>query len=104
MPRTSYRFRVAPVLILENGALEQGEWSEITNISTKDNQTFDLTNHWGSPSLAVSNVLVGKKKKVKKNSLIFEKAGTLVSSYGYCFGEHLWELKIWYSPSSSQAN
>jgi len=48
--------------------------------------------------LAVSNVVVGKKKKVQKNSLIFEKAGTLPSSYGYCFGEHLWEFKIWYSP------
>jgi hypothetical protein len=96
MPRTSYRFRVAPILSLEDANNEQGEWSEITNISTKDNQTFDLSNHWGAPSLAVSNVIVGKKKKVLKNSLIFEKAGTLASSYGYSFGEHIWDFKIWY--------
>ena len=65
MPRTSYRFRVAPSIMLDETSPElKGEWSEITNISTKDNQTFDLSNHWGAPSLAVSNVVVGKKKKV----------------------------------------
>jgi hypothetical protein len=51
MPRTTYRFRVAPLLITETvieGSTEstinqeQGEWSEITNIATKDNQTFEL--------------------------------------------------------------
>jgi hypothetical protein len=45
MPRTTYRFRVAPIVIGTSGddeqqILEQGEWSEISNISTKDNQTF----------------------------------------------------------------
>lgn len=65
MPRTTYRFRVAPILITnEDTIIEQGEWSDITNIITRDNQTFDLSNHWGAPSLAVNNVLVGKKKKV----------------------------------------
>ncbi len=47
MPRTTYRFRVAPILTSDDGAIEQGEWSEITNIATKDNQTFDLSNNWG---------------------------------------------------------
>jgi len=47
MPRTTYRFRVAPVSSKEDSESErQGEWSEVTNISTKDNQDFD-------PSLVV---------------------------------------------------
>jgi hypothetical protein len=44
MPRTTYRFRVAPVLITEDSSkpdeepkIEQGDWSEISNIATKDN-------------------------------------------------------------------
>ena len=44
MPRTTYRFRVAPLLVntSESGSpddskIEQGEWSEISNIATKDN-------------------------------------------------------------------
>ena len=44
MPRTTYRFRVAPILISENTEkpedepfVEQGDWSDISNIGTKDN-------------------------------------------------------------------
>ena len=44
MPRTTYRFRVAPVIITDEQSktddeplIEQGEWSEISNIQTKDN-------------------------------------------------------------------
>ena len=29
-----------------------------------------------------------------KNCLVFEKAGTQFSNYGYSFGEHLWEFKL----------
>ena len=44
---------------------DQGEWSEITNIATKDSQTFDLSNNWGQQSSAVANVKAeGKKKKL----------------------------------------
>ena len=65
MPRTTYRFRVAPIALKEDESTEQGEWSEVTNISTRDNQTFDLANHsWGATSFAVNNIQVGKKKKV----------------------------------------
>jgi hypothetical protein len=43
------------------------------------------------------NQLGGKKKKQPaKNSLLFEKAGTLIANYGYSFGDHLWEFKIHY--------
>lgn len=44
MPRTTYRFRVAAVIISEpetegsnEPVIEQGEWSEIQNITTRDN-------------------------------------------------------------------
>jgi len=41
-PRTTYRFRVAPITTATKGGEEpeteeQGEWSEISNITTKDN-------------------------------------------------------------------
>ena len=95
MPRTTYRFRVSPLLLLEQDEgeeqkTEQGEWSEISNISTKDNQSFD-TQGTHCASLVM---------KSKKKQLNFEKAGTMVAQYGYSFGEHLWELKITYAPNS----
>ena len=43
MPRTTYRFRVAPLIISDSDIgsdepkTDQGEWSEISNIATKDN-------------------------------------------------------------------
>jgi hypothetical protein len=63
MPRTTFRLRVAPVLHIEMALhnndesiietqsvgeksvtqIEQGEWSEVTNIATKDTQTFEVT-------------------------------------------------------------
>ena len=62
MPRTTFRLRVAPVLHIEmvlhsqdDGPdevsladaktvtqIEQGEWSEVTNIATKDTLTFEM--------------------------------------------------------------
>ena len=59
MPRTTFRLRVAPVLHIEMALhseeaeevpsdkktvtqIETGEWSEVTNISTKDIQTLEL--------------------------------------------------------------
>jgi hypothetical protein len=95
MPRTTYRFRVAPLIITESSddsneqTVEQGEWSEISNITTKDNQSFDFSNMGG---LCASLVTRGRKKWLN-----FEKAGTMLAQYGYSFGEHLWELKISYS-------
>ena len=64
MPRTTYRFRVAPILLTEGNEdgsrpqkVELGEWSDISNISTKDNLTFE-----GS---AEAEVLIrGKSKSI----------------------------------------
>ena len=86
MPRTTYRFRVAPLLIndSENSSdqkQEQGEWSDITNIATKDNQTFEIQQ---------SNPCATLVQKQKMRYLSFDKTGTIMSQYGYSFGEHLW--------------
>lgn len=77
----------------------------MTNIATKDNLTFDLASHsWGVNQFAVShnpataNTSGHKKTKKKSNSVFFEKAGTIFGSYGFSFGEHLWEFKIQYNP------
>lgn len=101
MPRTTYRFRVAPIIISEDPTkmeeepnIEQGEWSEITNIATRDNQTFDII---GSHCATFLN-------KGNKKWMNFEKAGTMLSNYGYTFGEHLWVLKISYQPNSQSIN
>ena len=43
MPRTNYRFRVAPIINeIDSEEDIQGEWSDIQDISTKDNLKFDL--------------------------------------------------------------
>jgi hypothetical protein len=68
----------------EEPLVEQGEWSEISNITTKDNQMFDQ-----SPCAAL--ITKGKKKWLN-----IERAGTMLTQYGYSFGDHLWELKISY--------
>ena len=88
MPRTTYRFRVAPILITEDLSkegeepqIEQGDWSDISNIATKDNQSFDLS----GPHSCGTLVTKGSKK-----ALNFERTGTMVTQYGYSFGEHLW--------------
>ena len=74
MPRTTFRLRVAPILHVEmimkpnqnvdedeveNGEkmekktvthTEQGEWAEVTNITTKETQTFDVAYTSKSPA------------------------------------------------------
>ena len=43
IPKTNYRFRVAPVLTKpESGTEEMGEWSESENIQTTDLQQLDM--------------------------------------------------------------
>lgn len=43
IPKTNYRFRVAPVLLKgESGDEEVGEWSESENIQTTDIQQLDM--------------------------------------------------------------
>ena len=68
MPRTTFRLRVAPILhiemVLEPGHVDEdgdrsekktethtetGEWAEVTNITTKETQTFDVSQTTKSP-------------------------------------------------------
>ena len=123
MPRTTFRLRVAPILNIERHFstqdvtqeesimshdqpsetpestkekkttfFEQGEWSEVTNITTKETQTFDVS---GMISPKAPNLMCAQLvTKGRKRWLNFDKAGTILSTYGYSFGEHLWILKI----------
>jgi hypothetical protein len=43
MPRTTFRLRVSPILKIDGQESQQGEWSEITNITTRDTMTLDLS-------------------------------------------------------------
>ena len=100
MPRTTYRFRVAPLLVQagtipgDMDVVEQGEWSEISNIGTKDNQSFDAQN-----SNCASLVAKGRQKWIN-----FERAGTMLGQYGYSFGDHLWTMKVTYAPNNHSIN
>lgn len=49
--------------------MEQGEWSDISNIATKDNQTFEVQG-----THCATLVSKGKKK-----ILSFDKAGTMLT-------------------------
>lgn len=77
MPRTTFRLRVAPILNMEKqvtdqsltsdgevkmGAAtslvqEQGEWSEVTNITTKETQNFDVGGMLSSHSPKAPNLM-----------------------------------------------
>lgn len=46
-----------------------------------------MTGHGGN--LCATQIIKGKKKWLN-----FDKAGTMLTHYGYSFGEHLWEIKI----------
>lgn len=107
MPRTTFRLRVAPVLHIEMALhaddnlqepaadkktvtqIETGEWSEVTNIATKDIQTLELAAT--TPGILPFAQL---HQKSRKKWVSFDKIGTLHASYGYSFGEHLWIIKI----------
>ena len=74
---------------------EQGQWSEVTNITTKETQTFDVGGALSSTNPKAPNLMCAQLQvKGRKKWLNFDKAGTLLATYGYSFGEHLWCLKI----------
>ena len=76
---------------------EQGQWSEVTNITTKETQTFDVGGTSSSSNPKAPNLICAQLQvKGRKKWLTFDKAGTLLATYGYSFGEHLWCLKIQY--------
>lgn len=78
MPRTTFRLRVQPILKREGDEPVIGEWSEVTNIATKD---------------AIQLVL-GSVATFKGNQVYFDKPGTISASYGYSFGDHFWTMQI----------
>jgi len=43
MPKTTFRLRVAAILKVDGQDALQSEWSEISNITTKDTIVFDLS-------------------------------------------------------------
>lgn len=82
MPRTTFRLRVAPILNMEKAqpldkehsslasgsehvsdakrmivTQEQGQWSEVTNITTKETQNFDVGGSSSSSNLKAPNLI-----------------------------------------------
>jgi len=58
-----------------------GQWSDVHNITTKETMTFDLS----QPCAAAFK---------SRQTLVFDKPGIMIGTYGYSFGEHLWMLLI----------
>jgi len=84
---------------------EQGEWSDVTNITTKETQTFDVGGGQSSVSPKAPNLLCAQiVSRGRKKWLAYEKAGTVMAIYGYSFGEHLWCLKIMYTEQQQSAS
>jgi hypothetical protein len=81
--------------------MEKGEWSDVTNITTKETQSFDVGGMISpkAPNLMCASLV----SKGRKKWLNFDKAGTIMASYGYSFGEHLWVLKVNYVDKEQSA-
>jgi hypothetical protein len=82
LPKTSYRFRVAP---LQAGSEEQGEWSEVATITTFDQQGIDPTS-CGQHAIWTS--------RGTERFLTFEKAGIVTGLNPILFGKSSWEVRI----------
>lgn len=81
LPKTTYRFRVAPCDENSN----QGCWSEILSVSTMDLQTLDESTFKNTASV----VKRGEEKWIQ-----FERAGIIQASYSYTFGKQSWEVRV----------
>ncbi len=55
-----------------------GEWSEVTNIATRDSMQLEL----------------GSVATVKGKQVLFDKPGIVTASYGYSFGDHFWVMQV----------
>lgn len=77
MPKTTFRLRVHPILKIDGQEPQICEWSEITNITTKETMTLDLS----------TNVAISQNKQI-----VFDKPGIITANYGYSFGEHFWMI------------
>lgn len=82
LPKTSYRFRVAPVAL---GTEEQGEWSEVATITTFDQQGID-------PSSCGQHAIWTSRGSEK--FLTFEKAGIVTGVNPVLFGKTSWEVRF----------
>jgi len=82
LPKTSYRFRVAPVAA---GFEEQGEWSEVATITTLDQQGIDPAS-CGQHAIWTS--------RGSERFLTFEKAGIVTGLNPVLFGKSSWEVRF----------
>jgi hypothetical protein len=88
MPKTSYRFRVIAVMSQDKEIQNLGEWSDTMTVQTKESQSYD-PNTFGSCAQYISKNAVNQEKFIN-----FLQAGTILSNYGYSFGEHIWTINI----------
>eukprot|EP00347_Sterkiella_histriomuscorum_P003670 403363395 len=104
-PKTNYRFRVAAIQQQDKESKTFGEWCDPITVQTKDLQNFD-PNSFGicaqyankNPSQSVST------QSLQERVINFTQAGTIISSYGYTFGDHLWSYKIKFEERHNLAN
>ena len=80
LPKTSYRFRVAPIL-----GDNKGDWSEIITVTT-----FDLQRVEGSTFGAHATVVTRAHEKY----IQFEKPGIIFGANPCLFGKYAWEIKV----------
>jgi hypothetical protein len=84
MPRTTYRFKVAPLLLSKTKQTETlGEWSEPESIMTLDQQSVDPSS-CGNHAILINNKL----------GVSFDRPGIVVAYNGYTFGKHYWSICI----------
>jgi hypothetical protein len=62
---------------------KEGEWSETVMLQTKESLGID------TQSVASCGTLMAKEKLI-----LFDKAGTATTTYGYSFGVHFWKIIV----------
>lgn len=93
--RTTYRFRVRPVLSKTNSGGPSspskdreetyGEWSNIINITTRDCQKLDPATFGGHAKMIT---------KAGKNYIEFDKPGMVTTQDPYVYGKTTWEIEL----------
>jgi hypothetical protein len=71
-----------------NGSVKKevyGEWSEVSTISTKENQSIDII------SLGSHGKMTFKGNEY---TIQFDRSGIITASYDYTFGKVFWEVKL----------
>lgn len=80
LPKTSYRFRVAPML-----GDTKGDWGEIITITTYDYQKID-TSSFGAHASIIT--------RAQEKYIQFDKPGIIFGCNTYTFGKYSWDIKI----------